>query len=127
MVLLRVLGNNPSSINEVNGIALSLGANTAANALPVVLATNSYSHISTVATTVVKSGVGNLHAVIINQKGTVASTITMYDNTAASGTVIGILDSLNFEGTNTYDVAFTTGLTIVTTGTVAPDITVSYR
>ncbi len=88
---------------------------------------NSYNHIATAATTVVATGAGNLHSITINSKGTVASTVTVYDNTAASGAVIAILDSLNQSGTHTFDVAFSTGLTIVTTGTVAPDITVSYR
>lgn len=88
---------------------------------------NSYAHIATATTTVVKSGAGSLHSIIVNTKGTVASTITAYDNTAGSGTVIAVIDSLTLSGLFTYDIAFTTGLTLVTTGTVAPDITVSYR
>lgn len=86
-----------------------------------------YNHISTATTTTVKSGAGFLHALSVNLKGTVASTITVYDNTAGSGTVIGVIDSLNLSGAFILDVAFGTGLTIVTTGTIAPDITVSYR
>lgn len=88
---------------------------------------NIFNHISTSATTVVKTGAGNLHNVTVNTDGTVASSVTIYDNTAASGTIIAVINSLNSTGTYTYDVAFTTGLTIVTTGTAAPDITVSYR
>lgn len=87
----------------------------------------SYAHVSTVATTVVKGSAGNLHTITVNSKGTVASTVTVYDNTAGSGTVIAVLDSLTLSGTFVFDVAFATGLTIVTTGTVAPDVTVSYR
>lgn len=87
----------------------------------------SFSNISTDATTVVKSGAGVLNAVTVNTKGTVASTVTIYDNTAASGTVIATIDSLNLSGQFLFSVAFTTGLTVVTTGTVAPNITVSYR
>ncbi len=86
-----------------------------------------YNHISTATTTVVKTEAGILHAISVNSKGTIASAITVYDNTAASGAVIGIIDSLNLSGVFVFDVAFSTGLTIVTTGTVAPDITVSYR
>jgi hypothetical protein len=89
--------------------------------------TFSYSHIDTATTTTVKSGAGVLHSINVNSKGTVASTITVYDNTAGSGTVIAILDSLTLSGTFVFDVSFATGLTLVTTGTVAPDITVSYR
>lgn len=85
------------------------------------------SHISTATTTVVKSGAGFLHSITINTKGTVASTVTVYDNTAGSGTVLAVIDSLTLSGTFALNVAFATGLTIVTTGTAAPDLTVSYR
>lgn len=88
---------------------------------------HSYAHISTSTTTTVKSGAGVLHNISINTLGTVASTTTIYDNTAGSGTVIGVINSLTLSGAFILDVAFTTGLTIVTTGTVAPDVTVSYR
>jgi len=88
---------------------------------------HSYTHISTSTTTVVKSGAGVLHNISINTLGTVASTTTIYDNTAGSGTVIGVINSLTLSGAFILDIAFSTGLTIVTTGTVAPDVTVSYR
>jgi hypothetical protein len=87
----------------------------------------SYSHISTATTTTVKSGSGTLHSVTVNALGTVASVLTVYDNTAGSGTVVAAINSLSITGTLTYDVTFTTGLTIVSTGTVAPDVTVSYK
>lgn len=87
----------------------------------------SFQNITTATTTTVKSGAGVLHGVTVNTKGTIASTITIYNNTAGSGTKIGTIDSLNLAGQFLFDVAFTTGLTLVTTGTVAPDITVSYR
>ena len=76
-------------------------------------------------TTVVKSGGGLLHTICINTPAA-TGTITIYDNTAASGTKIGTITA--FASTNpcfTYDVNFTTGLTIVT-ATAAGDITVSY-
>lgn len=84
-------------------------------------------HLTTAATTTVKSGAGMLKRVVINL-GT-GTLITMYDNTAASGTVIGII---NPPATNTfvepraveYDINFSTGLTIVTTGTW--DLTIVY-
>lgn len=94
---------------------------------PVSQAGYSFTNITTATTTTVKSGAGTLHAVIVNTKGTVASTTTIYDNTAGSGTVIGIIDSLTLSGTFQFDINFATGLTLVTTGTVAPNITVSYR
>jgi len=85
----------------------------------------SYTHISTTTTTTIKSGAGFVHNISVNTKGTAASIVTVYDNTTATGTVIGIIDSLNLSGLFLSDVAFATGLTIVTTG--APDLTVSYR
>lgn len=97
---------------------------------PAAAATGGYSfsHISTSTTTTVKSGAGTLHTININSLGTVASTITVFDNTAGSGTVIAVLNSLTIgQGCYTFDVAFATGLTLVTTGTVAPDVTVSYK
>lgn len=82
-----------------------------------------YGHISTATTTVVKDSPGFLHAITVNT--TAAGTITIYDNTAASGTVVGILKASVGEGTYTYNISCTTGITIVTGG--ASDITVTYR
>lgn len=82
-------------------------------------------NITTSTTTVVKSGAGGLHSITVNTLGTVASTVTIYDNTAGSGTKLGTINSLTLSGFFQFDVAFATGLTIVTTG--APDITVAYR
>ena len=86
-----------------------------------------YNHIVAATTTTVKTGAGVLHSISINSKGTIASITTIFDSTTGSGAVIGIVDSLKLFGSMTMDVQFTNGLTIVTTGTVAPDITVSYR
>lgn len=75
------------------------------------------------ATYVIKSGSGFLHAITVNS--TAAGTITVYDNTAGSGTVLAQLKASVGERTYLYDIAFTTGLTIVMAA--ASDITVSYR
>lgn len=83
--------------------------------------------ITTATTTLVKSGKGKLHLVTVNSKGTVASAITIYDALTATGTPYAIIDSLNLSGTFQYDINFDTGLCIVTTGTVAPNVTVSYQ
>jgi hypothetical protein len=82
-----------------------------------------YKNITAAATTVVKSGAGELRSVTVNT--TAAGTIKIYDNTAGSGTLIGTLKASVGEQTFQYDVAFGTGLTIVTAA--ASDITVSYR
>lgn len=90
----------------------------------------SFQNISSTATTVVKSGAGTLHTITIN-KPVASSVITIYDNTAASGTLIATITlpaTLLQEGPYSaiYDVSFSTGLTIVT-ATGASDITASYR
>ena len=79
-------------------------------------------YISTATTTTVKSGTGRLHSIVITE--TAAGAITVYDNTAASGTIIAAFKASVVEGTYTFDCKFTTGLTIVTAG--ASKITVNY-
>ncbi len=78
-------------------------------------------------TTLVKSGVGLLHAIIFN-KPVATGVVTIYDNTAASGTIIATITTPAnpLPVPLVYDVAFSTGLTI-TTATAAQDITVAYR
>ncbi len=87
-------------------------------------------NITTTGTTVVKAAAGFLHTLTINTP-VASSVITLYDNTAASGTKLATITlpaTLLMEGPDTaiYDLLFTTGLTIVT-ATGASDITVSYR
>jgi len=86
-----------------------------------------FSNINTSTTTLVKTGSGILHSVTVNSLGTVASKANMFDSLVGSGVTIAGLNTLSVLGTVTYDLQFNNGLTIVTTGTVAPDITVSYR
>jgi hypothetical protein len=85
-----------------------------------------YNNISTDATTQVKSGAGVLHSVSVNTAGTVASSVSVYDSTSTTTPVIGIFNAL---ATDFYilDAAFATGLRVVTTGTVAPNVTITYR
>lgn len=82
-----------------------------------------YTNIASATTTVVKSGTGILKAITVNT--TAAGAITVYANTAASGTKIATLKSSVAEGTYEFNVAFATGLTIVTAA--ASDVTVSWR
>lgn len=88
-----------------------------------------FANISTATTTTVKSGSGTLVAIIIN-KAVANGVITIYDNTAASGTKIGTVTIgaavLSDPPTHAeYECQFSTGLTIVTSA--ATDITVVYR
>lgn len=80
-------------------------------------------NITTATTTLVKTGAGELRSITINT--TAAGTITIYDSLTATGTKIGTIKASEVEQTLTYDVAFSTGLTIVTGA--ASDITVAYR
>jgi hypothetical protein len=105
-----------------------LGSATPANSLPTVSAGFTYTHITTATTTAaIKTGAGVLHTLCVNSLGTVASAITVDDALTATTPTIAVINSLALLGCVTYDVAFNTGLTIVTTGTVAPDVTVSWR
>ena len=88
---------------------------------------NSFTHISTATTTNgIKSGAGTLVAIVINQAGT-SSTATIFDNTTATGTTIGVLDCSSRIGDIQYNAAFSTGLSIITTGSPAPDLTIIWR
>lgn len=78
------------------------------------------------ATTVVKSGAGFLHSITINTKGASSNTLTVYDNTAASGTIIALIGTTGQEQTLTYDVNFTTGLTCASASGTGADYTVSF-
>ena len=83
-------------------------------------------NIATNTTTVVKSGAGRLYGISVNT--TAAGTITVYDNTAASGTKLAVLKSSVAEGMYLQfpeGFTFQTGLTVVTAA--ASDITVVYE
>lgn len=85
-----------------------------------------YSHLNANGTTTIKSSSGVLHTVSINTKGATANTVTLYDNTAGSGTVIAVVDTTLGIQTLFFDVVFQTGLTaVVATGTAA-DLTIAY-
>ncbi len=76
------------------------------------------------ATTVLKRSGGKLHRITVNKFGA-NSVITVYDNTAASGTLIATISSSVEQGFE-YDCEFQDGLTIVIAGGTASDITVVY-
>lgn len=78
-------------------------------------------------TTLVKSGQGILHSIILNNP-TATGVIEIYDGlTAGYPRIASITTPANPQPvTLTYDVAFGTGLTIVTS-IAAQDITVTYR
>lgn len=86
-----------------------------------------YANLAANETTVIKSAPGILHSITINDQGASANTVSVYDNTAGSGTKIATIDSVTTIGTLLYDVEFATGLTIVIATGTAADITVCYE
>ena len=85
-----------------------------------------YSHTNTAETVTLKSGAGLLHTLCINTAAAGGDTVIIYDNTAGSGTIIALFTTVKaVPQTMTYDVIFTTGLTIVRSGTT--DVTISWR
>lgn len=76
--------------------------------------------------TSIRSGQGILHSITLN-KPTATSVITVYDNTAASGTKIATITvpASPQPVTLTYDVNYYTGLEVVM-ATADSDITLSY-
>lgn len=119
---------DPADTGSVTWVSLRLidnGDGTYSSAVNTPAA--SYRNIAGAATTVVKSSAGRLKRIVIN-KAVSSSTITVYDNTAASGTKIATITNpltlLDSQKVLEYDCAFATGLTIVTSA--ADDITVIY-
>lgn len=87
--------------------------------------TYAFKNITSATTTVVKAGSGNLHSICINTPAA-AGTVSMFDNTAGSGTSLGVITSTGtIPSTLTFDVKFNIGLTIVTVGT--QDVTVTFQ
>lgn len=89
----------------------------------------SFSNISAPATTTVKTGAGVFKRLVFN-KPVASGVITIYDNTAASGTKIATITepaTLLAQGafSTDYDLLFSTGLTVVTSA--ADDITIVYK
>lgn len=88
--------------------------------------TNTYRNITTQTTTVCKVGPGVLHSITFNTP-TATAVVTVFDNTAASGTQICkfTVPASPMPVTLNYDVRFSTGLTVLT-ATADSDITVSF-
>lgn len=75
---------------------------------------NNHKYISSATTTVCKTGSGQLKRITISE--TAAGAITVYDNTAGSGTVIAAFKASVVEQTYEFQIPFYTGLTVVTAG-----------
>jgi len=118
-VEIRASGNGQEPLADENGLKVKLTDASSGLAAPL---TGSYANMAAGATTVIKSGAGVLFAVVVNNPGT-TQTLTLYDNTAGSGTLIGtiaLLAGMNLQ----YGLNFGTGLTAVLSGTA--DVTIVY-
>lgn len=128
-----------STLGALSAKFSALGQATMAASVPVVLASNhsdivtkksasSYAHLNSTGTTTIKSGAGILRRVVVNTNGSGSNTFTIYDNTSGSGTVIAAIDTVNgVSGHFEYNVAFSTGLTVVNATGTSADITVIYE
>ena len=128
-----------ATLSSIDAKFSTLGQNTMSASTPVVLSSNhsdivtkksasSYAHLNSTGTTTIKSGAGILRRVVINTKGGAFNTFTVYDNTSGSGTVIAAIDTANgVSGNFEYNVAFSTGLTVVGAIGTSADITVIYE
>ena len=128
-----------STLSALSAKFSALGQTTMSASVPVVLASNhsdivtkksasSYAHLNSTGTTTIKSGAGILRRVVINTKGSASNTFTVYDNTSGSGTVIAAIDTVNGVSSHfEYNVAFSTGLTVVNATGTSADITVIYE
>lgn len=119
------------SVSVSNSPQVSLDASTLAslNATGTMqMAGNSFRNIAGAATTVVKSGAGVLVGIVISRPISLG-VITIYDNTAASGTKIATMTNplalLQQQASLDFGLTFATGLTVVTSA--ADDLTVIYR
>lgn len=94
-----------------------------------IFVSNSFLNVAAgTATTVVKSGAGTLASVVINTVG-IGNTLTIYDNTAASGTKIATINTAAAVAgvPFTFNVAVGTGITCISAGGTGADYTVTYR
>jgi hypothetical protein len=73
----------------------------------------------------IKTGAGAVTGLSINTAGT-TSTLVLYDSLTATGTKLGTFTT-TAQGYLPLDIPFTTGLTAVTAGGAAADITLAYR
>jgi len=90
---------------------------------------NAYKEINSNASTQVRTGIGFLENIVVNNAGS-AWTMQVFDNSACSGTAIAGATAFTIPaaGSNLrYDVNFNTGLCILTAGTTPGSVTVSFR
>lgn len=76
------------------------------------------------ATTVVSTVACTLIGIVINTKGASSNLLTIYDNTAGSGTVVGVIDTTVATGFLRYGCILKTGCTVKSTTGTGADLTI---
>lgn len=125
---LPIWHDNVNSGGSTTNVTMSIGTATIYRIGPLETQPL-YTHITGAGTTVCKYSAGLLHRIVINTLPSSGSnTLTLYDNTAGSGTVIAVLTGGSTGGPVSieYQVSFNTGFTVVSAGT-AWDVTVIYQ
>lgn len=123
----------PGTTNGVQvNAALPAGANTIGAVTPAAAAAGGYSYVHIAAgqaTTVIKASAGTLHSIVLNSAALATNVTTVYDNPSVAGTVIAIPNvvAATVPSTLIFDIAFATGLTIITTTANGGDMTVCYK
>jgi len=82
-----------------------------------------FKYVAGASTTVLKRGAGTLQTIINNDN---SGSVTVYDNTAGSGTIIASIDLTKVLGSLKFNLPFSNGLTVVTVSALAK-ITVIYE
>ena len=122
-LLISMENTNSGGISD--DIAFSSGGMVILRQGPLVTNAQYYHLSGNAATHVLKIGAGVLQKIMFNN--TSGTSLTIYDNTAAAGTVIGIITTTTSAiGEWAYDVPFSTGLTLVTVGN-SLDATIVYE
>lgn len=123
------ISDGTNTQNLLQTTAAAANGNTGQGVVSVEEAGRTFSNITTATTTTVKSGKGFLHTLTVNTF-VASATITIYDSLTATGTKIGTITLPSTITSDapfylTYDLAYQTGLTIVTSQ--ATDLTVTWR
>jgi hypothetical protein len=89
----------------------------------------SFMRVSTTGNTTLKSGTGLFHALCIGTIPTTTESVILYDNAAASGTIIAVFvfGAASQQGCYSYDAIFSTGLTAAISGSATGDFTFTWR
>jgi len=121
---LYIYADNVNSGGSVTDVILHIRTATI-HRLGPTLSSPKYVNISTGTTTILKYSAGTLQSITLNQPTNI--TITVYDNIAASGSIIATITPQPNSPpvTLTYGIDFSTGLCIVTSGAI--NLTVVYE